>query len=274
MTSDDTPSLSEMTAANRAAWNASEPLHRAGPDWQRLLDRARAGNFSTLDKTLTQTLMALSPRGKRVVQIGCNNGRELLSVAALGAVPALGIDHSSAFFDQADELAAAAGISCRFLCADIYALPEDTPSDFDIALITIGVLSWMPDLARFLNVVTGLLAPGGRLVIYETHPFLEMFDPQSNDPFTPRISYFAEGPDIDDVAITYDGPTDAKAGVSYWFVHKLGDIVTACVEAGLTIDRLTEHPHSNREADFDIYCGREAQLPMCFTLVATKAARR
>ncbi len=209
-----------------------------------------------------------------MVQIGCNNGRELLSVAALGAVPALGIDHSRAFLDQGEELAAAAGIPCQFLCGDIYALPGDTPSDFDIALVTIGVLGWMPDLARFMDVIAGLLAPGGYFVMYETHPFLEMFDPRAEDPFTPRISYFAEGPDIGDEAITYDGPTEAKAGVSYWFVHKLGYIVTACVEAGLVIDRLSEHPHSNREADFDIYCDRDAQLPMCFTLVATKTARR
>lgn len=271
---DDPPSLREMTTANRAAWDASEPLHRDSDSWPALLDQARRGGFTVLDETLTATFEALSPRGKRVVQIGCNNGRELLSAAALGATPALGIDHSAAFLKQAGELAEAAGVDAQFLCADIYALPDDVPRDFDIALITIGVLGWMPDLARLFQVISGLLAPGGRLVIYETHPFLEMFDPHADDPFTPRISYFADGPYIDDGAITYDGPTGAKAGVSYWFVHKLGDIVTACIEAGLRVDRLTEHAHSNREADFDIYCGRDAQLPMCFTMVATKPTRR
>ncbi len=40
----------------------------------------------------------------------------------------------------------------------------------------------MPDLARFFRVVAGLLRPGGQLVIYETHPVLEMFDPEVETP--------------------------------------------------------------------------------------------
>ena len=41
----------------------------------------------------------------RAVQIGCNNGRELLSLPSLGAIPVLGIDQSAAFLDQARRLA-------------------------------------------------------------------------------------------------------------------------------------------------------------------------
>ena len=47
-------------------------------------------------------------------------------------------------------------------------------------------------------------------------------------------------------------------------------LFTAAIEAGLTLERLTEHPHSNREAEYDIYEGHDAQLPMSFTLVARK----
>ncbi|WP_367153206.1 methyltransferase domain-containing protein, partial [Leisingera sp. F5] len=59
----------------------------------------------------------------------------------------------------------------------MYSLPSGIRRDFDFAVITIGVLNWMPDLGRFFQSVAGLLRPGGRLVIYETHPVLEMFEP-------------------------------------------------------------------------------------------------
>ncbi len=50
----------------------------------------------------------------------------------------------------------------------------------------------------------------------------------------------------------------------------MGDIVTGCVKAGLQISDLVEYPHSNREVDYDVYEGNTAQLPLCYTLVATR----
>jgi SAM-dependent methyltransferase len=173
---------------------------------------------------------------------------------------------------QARKLAAKAGSDCRFLCADIYDLPKEVPDDFDLGLITIGVLNWMPDLQRFFTVVAGLLEPGAPLVIYETHPVLEMFDPEAPDPFTPARSYFEKQPQSWEETITYDGSDGVACPAFYWFSYTMGEIVTACVRAGLEIERLTEHPHSNREVEYDIYEGREAQVPMCFTLVVRKRA--
>ena len=50
--------------------------------------------------------------------------------------------------------------------------------------------------------------------------------------------------------------------------------MTGCIAAGLRIERLEEFPHSNREAEYDIYEARPAQLPMCYTLIARKPARK
>lgn len=263
--------LAAVTAANRAAWDASAPLHEAGAGWGDLLAAAATPGFSVLDDCLAETLRGLAPEGRRVVQIGCNNGRELLSMPSLGAIPALGIDQSGAFLAQAARLAAAAGSDCRFLRADIYDLPPETPKGFGLGLITIGVLNWMPDLPRFFEVVAGLLGPGAPLAIYETHPVLEMFDPESADPFALARSYFETAPHVEAAAITYDG-AKGEAPASYWFGHTLGEIVTACAAAGLAVERLTEHAHSNREVDYDIYENREPQVPMSFTLVARKSA--
>tara|TARA_R100000365_G_C2732570_1_gene62543 strand:- start:338 stop:1174 length:837 start_codon:yes stop_codon:yes gene_type:complete len=264
----------KYTSANRAAWDASAPLHEAGETWQRLLAEVAKADFSTFDQTLRETLEGVGVAGKRVVQVCCNNGREVLSLSAMGAKNVLGIDQSDAFLEQGRKLAHASGRKCDFLCADIYELPEDTPGDFDLGLITIGVLNWMPDLTGFFDVVSALLAPGGELVIYETHPFLEMFDPSSADPFSPSQSYFDCGPHANEDTITYDGSDDGSDGgqgpVSWWFSHTMGEIVSAAIAVGLMLERFNEYPHSNREVEFDIYEDRKAQIPMCYTLVLRK----
>lgn len=256
-----------FTQANRAAWDASAPFHAQGQGWDELLQAAAQPGFSVLDPCLTATLTELGIAGRSAVQIGCNNARELLSLAALGAQPSLGLDQSAGFLAQGAQLAARAGLQPRLVQADVYDLPADL-GRHDLALITIGVLNWMPSLAGFFQAVRGLLNPGAYLVIYETHPMLEVFEPKGANPFVPERSYFDKTPITVEEAITYDG-SDAGAGqTGYWFVHTLGEIVTACVQSDLRLLRLTEHPHLNREVEYAVYEGRQAQLPLCYTLVA------
>lgn len=261
----------DYTSANRMAWNASATAFEETAHWQDMLARLREPGFSVFDDTMTQTLQGIGVGRRRAVQIGCNNGRELLSLPAFGAIPALGIDIADEFLAQARRLAEVAGSECTFLRADIYDLPKDAPTGFELGLITIGVLNWMPDLSRFFEVAASLLAQDAPLVIYESHPVLEMYDPEGDDPFVPVDSYFRTAPHVDTETMAYHGAESATGPASFWFPHTLGDIVTACITAGLTIERLTEHPHSNREELYDKYEGREAQLPMCFTLIARKS---
>ena len=59
-------------------------------------------------------------------------------------------------------------------------------------------------------------------------------------------------------------------GISYWFPHQLGAIVSAITAAGLQIAKLEDFPHSIREVEYDIFVGRSAQLPMSSLLQARK----
>lgn len=256
-----------FTQANRAAWDASAHLHGQGREWDELLLAAGQSGFNVLDECLVTTLNDLGIAGRSAVQVGCNNARELLSLASFGARPSLGIDQSAEFLAQGARLASATGLSPRLVEADVYDLPGDL-GRHDLALITIGVLNWMPDLQRFFQVVRGLMNPGAFLVIYETHPMLEVFNPESAHPFVPEISYFDNTPIRIEEAITYDGSDGGSGETGYWFLHTLGEIVTACVQSGLQVQRLQEHPHLNREVEYAIYENQVAQLPLCYTLVA------
>ena len=261
----------DITALNRAAWDAAAAHHGSGAYWEELCTGFADPAYSRFDSHMTEALRAAGIEGARAVQIGCNNGRETLSAAALGAREVWGIDQSRAFLDQAETLRDISGHPVRFLEADIYALPPDAPGDFDLAFITIGVLNWMPDLPGFFAAVAGLMAPGGRLVIYETHPVLEMFDPATDDPFRPAFSYFRTEPIIETETITYDGTAPGPAPESHWFVHPLARIVQSVLDAGMTLTGLQEFAHSIREVDYDIYETQAAQIPMSFLLTARKA---
>ncbi|PZW61656.1 methyltransferase family protein [Pseudomonas sp. URMO17WK12:I6] len=266
------PTKEKTIASNRDAWNDSAQHHKDTPEWQARLSAVSHGDFSCLDDTLTRLLQQVGVDGKDVVQLGCNNGRESLSLFALGARSAVGVDQSGAFLDQARELASRSPHQPEFIEADIHHLPTELHQRFDVALITIGVLNWMPDIGEFLRHAAQTLKPGGSLVIYETHPFLEMFDPESADPYRPDSSYFRSEPFVQDQPIVYEGKVEQQASASYWFVHTLGAIFTGAVEAGLQICHFKEYPHSNREELYDKYQQQKAQLPLCYTLVAVKRA--
>ena len=181
----------------------------------------------------------------------------------------MGIDQSGAFLEQGRVLAKAAGLEPRLIEADIYDLPDDIGT-FDLVLITIGVLNWMPDLDGFFRVIAGLLCPGGHLLVYETHPIMEMFDPESDTPHEPAISYFRTDPLKEEGLISYDGVDHGSGETGYWFIHTLGQIVTSCATAGMTITSLKEFGYSIREPEYDVYEGREAQIPMSYLFACKK----
>ncbi|WP_433736050.1 class I SAM-dependent methyltransferase [Pseudomonas putida] len=266
----DLPTKENVIASNRDAWNDSARHHKDSPEWPVLLNAVTRADFCCLDDTLTTVLTEVGVEGREVVQLGCNNGRESLSLFALGARHVVGVDQSAAFLEQARELASRSPHDVEFVEADIHRLPLQLQDRFDVALITIGVLNWMPDIGEFFRHVAQTLKPGGTLVVYETHPFLEMFDPEAADPFALASSYFRREPFVQTEPIVYEGKVEQQATPSYWFVHNLGDLFSGALAAGLQISHFREYPHSNREELYDRYEGREAQVPMCFTWVAQK----
>lgn len=263
-------SIKTATEANRKAWDLSAKHHRDTEKWHEMVATVAQTDFSCFSPTMTDSLNQMQLAGKSVVQVGCNNGREVFSLPAFGVKNALGIDQSGGFIKQARELAKIAQKPVDFLCANIYDLPSDTPREFDVAMITIGVLNWMPDLPKFFAAVASLLSNNGQLIIYETHPFLEMFDPRSTDPLHPKSSYFKTEPWIETEVITYDTASHEGGSESYWYTHTLGHIFTSMLGAGFRITTFQEFAHNNREDDYAVFENQTAQLPMCYILEAAK----
>ena len=259
----------EIVAANRASWNESAARHRAHDQYKALLQGFAEPGYSMLDAVMTERLQAIGLEGKTVAQLCCNNGREALSIKNLGAASVTGFDFAEAFLDQGRELAAAGGIEADFVQTDINAIPADYDGQFDLAVVTIGVFGWQPDLAAFFSTACRILKPGGRLFIYEDHPILNMYDDRdTGGPTEPDESYFRSEPYRTDSGLDYWAQQDYAAKPNYWIFHKMSDVIMGLVRTGFAIDDFEEFPHNiGTRAHME---NQPQQLPLSYVLVGRK----
>jgi SAM-dependent methyltransferase len=259
----------QFTAANRAAWEEAAPIHRRH-NQARLLEAFSQSGFSCLDTVETGILKSLKVAGKDVAQVCCNNGRELLSVKNMGAARCVGFDGAQAFLDQGKELATAAKLDVEFVCCDVYEIDDAYRHKFDLVTITIGVLSWMPDIDLFFSCVADLVKPGGVIFIYEQHPIVEMFKPAGPDePVEWELSYFRDQPYVETSGLDYYGGETYEAKPVTSFIHKISAVVMAAIGQGLSIEEFAEYPHHISNTWWNIEKS-DIGLPMCYSLVLRK----
>ena len=252
--------------ANLTAWDEVAPIH-ARHNQAKLLERACEPEFSVLDEIATAHLERLGVNGKNVAQVCCNNGIELLSCKTLGAARCVGFDGAQGFVDQGRELAKAASTDVEFVCCEAHEIPSEYHASFDIVMITIGVLSWMPDLGRFFSEIKKLLTPDAVIFIYEHHSILVMLEPgQADDPVNWELSYFREEAYIDDSGLDYYGGESYGATPNASFSHKMSDIVMGGINSGLSLDYFEELPKHISNVWWNVEHS-EIGLPMSFVMV-------
>jgi hypothetical protein len=129
---------------------------------------------------------------------------------------------------------------------------------FDLVFSSYGAIVWLSDLRAWAQGVAGVLAPGGRFVLVEFHPFLAMLDGQGRQVVNHygggRLLSYAEG--IGDY-VAWAGPVLAPSGYlegvrdfrnphpGHEFNWALSEVVTALLEAGLRLETLREYPYAN-----------------------------
>lgn len=259
----------DYTEANRTMWNQTAAVHAEHqlPKW---LEAIKQPDFNILDATEQAIFDDIGLEGKAVAQLSCNNGRELLSLKNLGAGRCVGFDISDAFIAQGEQLAKVSGLKCEFIQTDIYDISNDYLNSFDIVYVTVGALGWLADLPTYFQIVNRLLRSGGHLFIYEMHPILDMFDAASG--LEPKRSYFRTEPYREDASPDYYNPDITVEGTSYWFHHKLSDIIGGCLHNKLNLTHFEEFAHdlSNVYASFEALTN---QPPLSYALVAQKRQR-
>ncbi|MBD3219257.1 MAG: methyltransferase domain-containing protein [candidate division Zixibacteria bacterium] len=259
--------------ANREAWNEVAPVHQKARG-KEFLEEVKSPDYSALDAFVTGKLREIGFEGKSVAQLCCNNGRECISLRNLGSGPITGFDISDEAIAEARKLNEIAGSDCEFVRTDVFEIDKKHYGKYDIVFITVGALSWLPDLERFFKVVYNLLKPDGYLLIYEMHPFLYTipckdeleFDPEQ--PFKIEYSYFKTEPWAEDSGIDYVGGTTYQGKTSYSFTQKISDIINPIVKNDITLVELNEYPHDI--SSIYPFLEKEQKLPLSFILIGKK----
>ena len=276
---------------NRLTWNAATVAHNS--------HKADQGAFlrdggTTLFPEELELLGDLA--GRSLVHLQCNAGQDTLCLARLGAT-VTGIDISDEAIDFARRLSAETGIPATFVRADVYdwlAAAAERPERYGVVFASYGALPWLSDIRAWAKGVAALLAPGGRVVLMEFHPFVSVFGWD----WSHAAPYFSDGApstfehgigDYVAIAGTALAPSGYRAGITdfvnphrgHEFLWTIGEIATALTDAGLAIVALREYPFSNGAKLFDRM--RELpgkrmvppedvpNLPLMFGLVAAKA---
>lgn len=233
----------EWRRANRANWDERVGVH-IGPQGYDLSDlRAGRGRLNAIEEA------ELPPvAGKRILHLQCHFGRDSLILAQRGA-EVVGLDFSASAIEAARRLADELGLAdrARFVHADLYNAVQAVPAPhgFDMVFVTWGAICWLPDVARWAEIVATMVRLGGLLYLAEGHPAAYVFDDDTCSPdgmpgwFAP---YFSRDPIINSDPGDYVDP-DARLtnATTYNWIHPLGDVVTNLIASGMTLDWLHEH---------------------------------
>jgi SAM-dependent methyltransferase len=269
---------------NRANWDERVPIHVRAKSYDLGPLRAGHGQLHAIEEA------ELGPvSGQRVLHLQCHFGRDSLTLAQRGA-NVVGLDFSEPAIAAARQLATELGLDgrARFVAADVYDAPAAIldAHAFDLVYVTWGALWWLPDMRGWARVVAHFLKPGGRLYLADGHPVAYVYDDaakQADGMPGLFVPYFHGEPLLlDDKRDYADETARLENSRTLQWVHPLGEIVTALIEAGLRLDWLAEHDRVPWRM-FSILVRDEAGmyrwpqqpwLPLAFSLMATRSIPR
>ncbi|HEX7222743.1 MAG TPA: class I SAM-dependent methyltransferase [Candidatus Limnocylindrales bacterium] len=264
--------VAAMHAANRRAWDeAAERYERWLPE---AIELIRGGGTNLLPPEL-EAIGDLRGRCRRAIHVQCAGGRDTLSLWNLGADEVVGIDFSPRMLELARRLSEAVGAPATWIEADVLDTPISLDGTGDLVYTGRGSIVWLQDLDPWAAVLRRLLAPDGRLVIFEGHPAEWLFDVDENGHWIATdYDYFA-GPEASKGwAPEYIDHLSIPETEQVWKFARswtLGEILTALAGAGLRFERIAEHPTDWWGGHADALPEERGRIPLSFSVVARRA---
>ncbi|MFF5081400.1 class I SAM-dependent methyltransferase [Actinoplanes sp. NPDC000266] len=252
--------MTGLAEGNRTSWNLI-----AGRRDGIAVERLRDGAVTLAD---FEVELAGDVAGRRVVQLACSYGDEVLSWSNLGA-HAAGVDISDVAIGRARARAAAAGIAAEFRRADMLDPPADL-AELDLIHLSWGAICWVPDLAAFARMIAGRLTKGGAVLLCDHHPAWEVLAVREPGRLAVAGDYFGRGrPNRaqDDAKKPQGARGHAGAPEFSMFVWPVSDVVMALIGAGLRLDAFREGPEPSLYAGLGEAAGA---LPAIYVIKASK----
>ncbi|WP_044214286.1 class I SAM-dependent methyltransferase, partial [Saccharicrinis fermentans] len=255
---------------NRNSWNNRTETHLKSEFYD--LDGFLKGRNSLNDIELN---LLGDIKGKSILHLQCHFGQDTISLSRLGA-NVTGIDLSDKAIESAEQIAKDTNSSARFICCDIYNLPNYLDEKFDVVFTSYGTIGWLPDLDKWAKIISRFLKPNGQFVFVEFHPVVWMFD----DNFEKiAYRYFNSGAILEIESGTY---ADKTAKISQQYVmwnHALSEVLNSLLKNGLEIRSVDEFDYSpyncfNKTVEFEQGKYRiehlDNKIPMVYSINAKR----
>lgn len=262
---------------NREAWNEVTPIHQesrkaiCGIDLEK---EVLEENFCCLEDEELKMFNMVEFKGKKVAQLCCNNGREIISLRNIGIKEGIGFDISDEALKEARYYNDLAKSDCKFVRCNVYDIDVSTYNQFDIVYMSIGGMIWLHDAGKLFNIISKMLKPSGHFIIYDMHPFTVMLGLEgedgydASDPNKVVYSYFKKDPWIDSSGLDYYGGKEYDAKENYSFPRKMSDILMAVISAQMSIEYFNEFTEDiSGEFEEVEKCGK---MPLSYSLIAKK----
>jgi len=213
--------------------------------------------------------------GKKILHLQCHFGQDTIALNRMGA-EVTGVDLSDQAIIAAEDLAKKTGSTARFICCDIYDLPNHLDETFDMVFTTYGTIGWLPDMNRWAEVVSKFLKPSGELIFVEFHPVVWMFD---DDFKFIQYNYFNDGPITTNETSYAEKTSDDTEDFVSWN-HSISEVVNNLLKHGMVIKALNEYNYSpydcfNETVKLDERQYRikhlDDKIPMVYAIKATKS---
>ncbi len=256
---------------NRESWNRRAEVHIASDfyDMKSFMEGKNSLNSIELN------LLGNNLKGKKILHLQCHFGQDSISLARLGAA-VVGVDLSDKAIDYAREIAQELSADARFVCCDIYDLPNHLEEQFDIVFTSYGTIGWLPDLNKWANLIHHFLKPGGQFIFAEFHPVVWMFD---NDFKQITYNYFKSDAIVESYSGTYADRDAAVEMNDINWNHSIAEVLSSLLQTGLLLKSFEEFDYSpypcfSSITEFEKGKYRiqhlENKIPMVYALVAEK----
>lgn len=262
--------MNRYLTANKKWWNNVAPLHLRSDLYD--LTNFKKGKSSLV--SIEQEELG-NVEGKKILHLMCHFGMDTLSLARLGA-SATGVDLSDKSIRIAKKLSGELKVPAKFICCDIFELPNILNEKFDVVFTSYGVLLWISNIKKWAKIISRFLKEGGVFYIVEVHPFTNML---SYD-FKLFYKYFKRGPYVDDSDGTYTDWNENIKGATYEWAYTISDVFNSLTSAGLKIEFVHEFPFTmydqfpgfmeKNEKGHYVLKDKKIQVPLLFSLKAVK----
>lgn len=215
---------------NKKTWNKRTPIHIKSNFYNNKKFKEEGNSLKPIELNAIGNI-----KEESLLHLQCHFGQDSISLAKMGA-KVTAVDFSDVAIKKAKEMSKEMNTNIDFIESDVLKL--DIDKKFDIVFSSYGAIGWLPDLNKWGNIISKHLKKGGKFLLTEFHPFLEMTKDNGYDYF------YNPHPDIDIEKGTYTDGGNGLITKTCWWNHSLSDIFKALQSNGLEIVLFEEFDYS------------------------------